>query len=92
MEKLHRFKLVDGKFSPADASQVLQTLINSKINFHNMEVFSLKERMTGDPSPHVKRIGQLKEARDYVDSILKFAKEEGKNLKLEGTIKITLLK
>lgn len=92
MEKTHQFRLVNGTFDAGNASRVLFDLIGSKINFHNMERFSIRERFNGDTSQHDKRISELNEAKKYVESVLKRAEEEGKRLKLEGTIKIRLVK
>jgi hypothetical protein len=92
MEKTHQFKLVNGTFDTEHAGRVLFDLIGTKINFHNMERFSIRERFNGDTSQHDKRINELKEAMEYVRSVLKMAETEGKRLKLEGTIKIRLVK
>ena len=36
----YQFKLIQGDFSPQDAKTVLMSVINSKINFHNLNAFS----------------------------------------------------
>jgi hypothetical protein len=92
MEKKHRFTLVDGKFEIPHASTVLLNLISSKLNYHNMERFGIKERNDGDTSHHDKRIKELKEAATYVKTILKEAEKSGKKIKLEGDVKIQLVK
>jgi hypothetical protein len=36
----YQFKLIEGNFSSQDAKTVLMSVINSKINFHNLNAFS----------------------------------------------------
>ena len=44
------FKLIKGTFSPEQAKIILNSLINSKINFHNLEDFSNSIRFNSDDS------------------------------------------
>jgi hypothetical protein len=88
MKKSHNFKLIDGTFSAADAENVLSALISSKINFHSMESFSSKERFSKEAKHHEKRFTELKEARKYLDFIIKEAKDNNKELIIDSSITI----
>lgn len=48
------FDLINGTFQPAEAKNVLFTLIKDKINFHELEMFSAYERY-GVELPHSKK-------------------------------------
>lgn len=91
MNKKQDFKLIDGQFDPADAQTILLNLINSKIQFHKMESFSIMVRSSGDVSMHEKRIKELSEVTDNVKIILKHAIENNLKIKVNSTIEIELL-
>jgi hypothetical protein len=40
MQNKSEHKLIDGIFEPDEAKNMLNSLINNKINFHNLEDFS----------------------------------------------------
>ncbi len=88
MKKTHCLKLIDGTFSAADAENVISTLISSKINYHSIESFSNKERFNKDTAHNERRIEELKEAREYLDLIIKRAKQYNRNLVIESYINI----
>ncbi len=90
MKKSHSLKLIDGTFSAVEAENVLSNLIGFKINFHSIESFSNEERFSRNISHHKKRIDELKEARKYLDFIIKEAKDNNKKLIVEGNININL--
>ncbi len=92
MENRHELKLIEGKFAPAEARKVISELISSKINYHNMEAFSIKERFNGDTSYSEKRIKELKEARKSLENIVGYAAEKGLKLKIESVIEIIFIR
>ncbi len=88
MEKSTHFKLVKGTFSPSESKEILLQLINSKIKFHQVEAFSLKERNSGITEYHVERIEELEQEKQKLIAYLIEATAHHKNLKLDGTILI----
>lgn len=92
MEKIHNLKLIEGDFDPTEAGKMLFALIGSKINYHNLQAFSFKERYNGDTSQYVKRVEALKNINEDLKEVLAFATENGLQLKIEGNIQITLIK
>ncbi|MDP4283676.1 MAG: hypothetical protein Q8891_04595 [Bacteroidota bacterium] len=91
MDQIHNLKLIEGQFAPLEARKVIFDLINSKINYHNLEAFSIKERFNGNISYSEKRIEELKEVRRRLEDIVNDASERGLNLEVESFIKITLI-
>lgn len=81
MENEFEFELVNGNFSPEEAKTVINSLINSKINFHNLEDFSNSIRFNSDSSNSKIRIEQLNEIKTKINQLLTEA--NSKNLSVE---------
>ncbi|MDG2431620.1 hypothetical protein [Flavobacterium sp.] len=90
MQDLKEFKLIDGLFTAEEATQVLTALINYKIDYHNREDFSNHIRFNKNPEHSNKRIAQLVESKDLLQSLLNKAIDGKLNFKIDGTIKITV--
>lgn len=91
MEKTHNLKLIEGEFTPLEARKVIFDLISSKISYHSLEAFSIKERFNGDVSDSVKRIEELKDTRKRLEEIITYTSEKGLNLKIESAIEISFI-
>lgn len=90
MEKEYQFKLVEGQFAPSEAGKVLFSLINSKINYHNLEIFSNQIRFD-EENPHSKiRIKTLSDASKYIKELIKEGSLQDMELKIDGVIQIVL--
>jgi hypothetical protein len=79
MNKNLDFKLVNGTFNADDAKTVVNSLIESKINHHNLEDFSNSIRFNSDSSHSKKRIIELNEINTKLNEIIA---EAGKNDKI----------
>ncbi|MFE3870969.1 hypothetical protein ACFX5F_07005 [Flavobacterium sp. ZS1P70] len=91
MEKEYQFKLIEGQFAPSEAGKVLFSLINSKINYHNLEIFSNQIRFD-EENPHSKiRIKTLSDAAEYIKELIKEGSLKDMDLKIDGVIQIVLL-
>lgn len=91
MEKEYQFKLVEGQFTPSEAGKVLFSLINNKINYHNLEKFSNQIRFD-EENPHSKiRLETLSAASNYIKDLINIAALKNMELKIEGVIQIVLL-
>ncbi len=86
----NQFKLIDGNFKPKEAMSALLMLLNSKINYHSLEAFSIKERFKGDVSHSEIRIEELKNTKTEIEALLNKANELGMNLKITSNIIITM--
>lgn len=87
-EKLE-FNLVLGNYTPEEAATVLLSLINSKINYHELDAFRQRERGEGDPKSSERRIVELTESRSQVRSLLERSKSDGLRISVKGVIEVT---
>ncbi|GHB72567.1 hypothetical protein [Persicitalea jodogahamensis] len=92
MKKQLEFKLVKGDFLPEEAGKVLFSLIQNKINYHNVEMLSRQIRFgfDDDVSHSEKRIIELKEINESLAAFLREVGQEGKSLKIDGTFVLSL--
>ena len=81
-------QLIDGEFSIAEAKEILITLINNKIVFHQRKNFSNNERFGCDHEISVERIPQLIQCRDQVMELLEQKEKSGKKLRITSIIEI----
>jgi len=88
MSKVQNYKLIEGRFSPSDATNVLFALFNSKINFHQLESFRIQEKnfVNPDSRKHEERVEELKQAYKYLKGIVNEASNDGMDLEIHGTI------
>lgn len=91
MENKNEFQLVKGVFSPEEAKEVLFKLINSKIKYHQLEMFSLAERNMGDEKNTDNRIQELESSKLEVENQIAQAKKDHKYIKIDGTIRLEFL-
>ena len=91
MKQPKSFKLIDGQFTSAEASRVLNMLISSKINYHSKEKFSNEERFGKDASHSVKRIAALKKVQISLKKFFDTAEKKGLNVKMNGFVEITIV-
>ncbi|HBI00370.1 MAG TPA: hypothetical protein PLL09_15890 [Flavobacterium sp.] len=82
------FDLINGTFQPAEAKNVLFTLIKDKINFHELEMFSAYERYGIELPNSKKRVAELKNALSQIEeTIIEFEKSNS-NIQIKGKIEI----
>lgn len=88
MDKIQNYKLVEGQFSPSDATNILFSLFNSKINFHVLESYRIQENNYKNRShiKHDERAAQLREAYAFMKSIITDASNNNMDLEIHGTI------
>jgi hypothetical protein len=91
MNTAQRFKLIDGTFSPADATQVLLSLVKSKIDFHTMEKLSNEERFGRDAAHSEQRLMKLRELHEALKTVCKSAADNGERVQVNGWLEITLV-
>ena len=86
-----KINLVDGTFSPSEASDVIIALLEQKINFHKLQRLSWCE---GDKDANTKypddRIQELENEKTIAREFIKSVRWEGKRLRISGVLNITL--
>jgi len=87
-----KIKLVAGEFTPLKASDVIMSLINQKINYHKREDAQLWERNhNSNPESLNKRINELEEEKIIAQEFISKIRAEGKNLEIEGFLKLKIV-
>lgn len=91
MKKQHKFKLIEGYFSPSEAGKVVFALISSKIDYHSMEKFSNEERFGKDAAHSEKRIKALKKVKESLKKTFDAAEKRGLKINMNGFIDIAIV-
>nr|WP_299387145.1 hypothetical protein [Allomuricauda sp.] len=86
-----KIQLVDGSFTPSEALDVITSLLDEKINFHKLQRISWCE---GDRDANTKypdgRIQELEQEKVIAKNFINSVRSEGKRLRIDGILKITL--
>lgn len=82
--------LINGSFVPDDAREVLMTLINDKISFHERNHWSQQERFGESSSAVVKRIEELRQTKGDVFEWIENIPATGMKLNIRCNIEIAL--
>lgn len=78
--KTQQFILIEGKFNPTDAQEVLSSLFTQKIEYHKRKNFSHEERYGMPDKDSVERIAKLISERNNVSE---YFKQVNDNIQLE---------
>lgn len=86
-----QINLIDGAFTTSEASDIIKSVLDIKINFHKLHRLSITE---GDNSNKCvydsSRIDELMNEKEAAKNFLKQAKFQGKKLKMSSIIHISL--
>jgi len=89
-EVKQKIQLVEGQFSASEASDVVSSLIDEKINFHKLQRLSLREgNIHADVSYAESRIQALKEEKQKAKDFIRMARLEGRPVRINGVLNIT---
>ena len=87
----HKINLIDGIFKTSEASDIINSVLNVKINFHKLSRLSINE---GDHNDECKfdsgRIAQLLNEQQIAKDFFSQAKLNGKKLKMRSVIHIEI--
>lgn len=82
-------RLIDGKFDPEEAKELLLNIIGNKIQFHNTKNFS-SEICFGKPDQKsLEKLLRLREAREIVIDLLKEASRNNCSIQIQSRINIS---
>lgn len=90
MNKIEKLKLIEGEFSFNEAREILTSMFNSKINFHNIQNWSSQERYGKDDETAQMKIPLLKNEIEKLEEIILEAKANNKKLIINSEINISL--
>jgi hypothetical protein len=82
---MEEFRIIDGTFKKNDALEILNTLIQNKIQFHHLRTLSEFE-LGKDSGQSATRIQELKETQRQISDLLN--SEEFGSFRITGEIKI----
>lgn len=89
-EVIQKVQLVEGTFTPSEASDVISSLIQEKINFHKLQRLSKCE---GNENANCEypdnRVKELEDEKLIAKEFIKIARKEGSNLRINGVIEIS---
>ena len=88
MKPQQRYKLIDGDFTPEQATHVLLSLVKSKIDYHNVEKLSNELRFGRDVTQSQSRLSELRELRDTLRDLCRLMTESGTEVHINGWIEI----
>jgi len=93
LEKIkQKFQLVKGNFTPSEASDVIMSLIDEKINFHQKQRLQNWEQNHNSNSDEIDdRINQLEKEKEAVKEFIAGARSLKSNLNLNGILEITIV-
>ncbi len=83
-------KLIDGVYNAEEAAEILFTVVNDKIKYHNIQINSCKERNTDGIEHSQNRLVQLAVAKEKISNLIKEARELGADLQISGDIKVEM--
>ncbi len=88
-EVIQKVQLVDGKFTPSEASDVIKGLIQEKINFHKLQRLSICEGdEKGDCRYPDGRVTELVAELSVAQEIIAEARQKGKQLRINGILEL----
>jgi hypothetical protein len=88
-----KINLVEGKFTPSEASHVVNSLIGEKINFHKLQRLILCEgNEDSDTTYENKRIQELQNEKQIAKDYIANARRDGYDVFINGTLDITFTK
>ena len=90
MNSNKKLQLIEGEFSFNEAKEILTSMFNSKINFHNIQNWSSQERYGKDDETAQKKIPLLKNEIEKLEEIILEAKANNKKLVINSEITISL--
>jgi hypothetical protein len=86
----HHHQLVNGNFSPADASEIINLLINTKINFLKLRNFSQQMRFDRTDDEALRAIDRLQDSKESIRQLIQEATTAGRSVIVKSDITITL--
>ena len=86
---LQKIKLIDGHFTTSEASDLIGSLINEKINFHKIQrLGQFIQDDSSDDQESIDRIAQLEKEKMVAKEFIANAKVNGRRITITGNIEI----
>lgn len=86
-----KLKLIDGKFSKREALNIINNVVDVKVNFHKLERLSIREGNENDECTYDNgRITELLKDKTDIKAFLMSLEAKGANIKISSTIHISV--
>jgi uncharacterized protein with FMN-binding domain len=83
--------LIEGQFTASEAADIINDVLNVKINFHKIQRLSITEGNSDDVCEHdTSRIDELLNEQILAKDFFSQARLQGKKLKMRSTIHIEI--
>jgi hypothetical protein len=92
VNSVQSFKLIEGIFEPSEAADVLFTILDDKIRFHNIQILSIQERFNGDTRNSQRRLNDLKESKKKIANLIIDARAKGFEIEINSNIEMIFKK
>ncbi len=86
------YGLIRGAFTTDDARELLMTLLDNKIGFHQLNNRSRRERFGESDAAVVKRVDELRQTKADIATLIDEAAAAGMKLSISCNIEITPVK
>lgn len=87
-----KIQIVNGHFTPSEASDIISGLIDEKINFHKIQRLQMWEgNHVCKTEPLDDRITQLTEEKRIAKEFISEMRASGKKLKIDGILEISII-
>ena len=90
-EKAVAFDLIKGEFTAEEAQEILMHMLQKKISFHEMKIFSKDIRFGETDEASIKRIEELRKTKNECKAFLKEAIENGRKLRVKTYTEIEMI-
>lgn len=92
-EIMQKIQLVQGKFSPAEALEILETLISERINFHKIQKLRMWESDHSCNTTYLdKIIAELANDKDMTKNLIDEAVRKGYKVEISGKLEVKFVK
>lgn len=92
-DAIQTIKLIEGDFTPSEAADVINAVLNVKINFHKLQRLSRTEGNIDDDCEYDNcRIEELLTSKENAKAFFKEIRQEGGKINIESTIAIKITK
>lgn len=86
-----KVNLVEGEFTPSEAADVINDLINVKINFHKLQRLSeCIHDECAETGYTDGRVSELMNEKKIAKQFIREARAQGKNVRINGSLEITI--
>ena len=82
---------IDGVFDKTEAAEILLSVINDKIRFHNVSILGSKERSDGDYAHSEARLEQLNKSKEEIMRMFRIECDQNSRIRLKSNISIEIL-